>query len=152
MIVLRDVVESDLPVFFEHQRDELSVQMTGFPPRDKEAFEAHWKKILVNANISIKAILHNGQVAGQILCFEVEGEKEIGYWLGREFWGKGIATEALKQFLEIITVRPLNAHIAKQNIGSRRVLEKCGFVITGEEKWTPPTGTEEVEEFALRLE
>jgi RimJ/RimL family protein N-acetyltransferase len=151
MVILRDVVESDLPIFFEHQRDELSIQMTGFPARDREAFDAHWKKILANENGIIKTIEYDGLVAGQILCFEMEGEKEVGYWLGREFWGKGIATEALKQFLKIITVRPLFAHTAKQNIGSRKVLEKCGFVITGEDKWTPPTSTEEVEEFALRL-
>ena len=152
MVSLRDVIESDLPIFFEYQQDELSIQMTDFPPRGKEAFDAHWKKILTNKDITIKSILFDGQVAGQVLCFEVEGKKEIGYWLGRVFWGKGIATEALKQFLGIITIRPLNAHIAKQNIGSQRVLEKCGFVIIGEEKWIPPTGTEAVEEFALRLE
>lgn len=152
MVILRDVIESDLPIFFEHQRDELSIQMTGFPPRDKEAFDTHWKKVMANKTNMIQVVLYDGQVVGQMLCFEVEGEKEVGYWLGREFWGKGIATEALKQFLGLITARPLNAHVAKQNIGSRRVLEKCGFVVVGEEKWTPPTGIEEVDEFALRLE
>lgn len=152
MILLRDVVESDLSIFFEHQRDELSIQMARFPAREKEAFYSHWAKILSNEKGLIQTILFDGQVAGNILFFEMEGEKEVGYWLGREFWGKGIATEALKQFLKVITVRPLSAHTAKQNIGSRKVLEKCGFVVVGEDKWTPPTSTQEVEEFVLRLE
>lgn len=152
MITLRNVIESDLPIFFENQKDELAIQMTSFPPRDREAFDAHWKKILANPNIVIKTILHDDMVAGQILCFEVDGNQEVGYWLGREFWGKGIATEALRQFLGQLKMRPLYAHIAKQNVASQRVLEKCGFVIIDEVKWTPPTGGDEVEEYELRLE
>jgi len=152
MVTLRDVLNSDLPLFYEYQRDERAVEMTSYPPRDPQAFEAHWDKIQANAAITIQTILFNEQVAGHILCFEVNGEKEVGYWLGRDFWGKGIATDALTQFLKIISIRPLNAHIAQQNIGSRKVLEKCGFVIVGEEKWIPPTGSEEVDEYALRLE
>lgn len=152
MIMLRDVLERDLPIFFENQQDALAIEMTSYPPRDKAAFDAHWAKILADEHIVIKTILFEDQVAGQILCFEVNGEKEVGYWLGRRFWGKGIATDALKQFLALITVRPLYAHIAKQNLASRRVLEKCGFMIIGEEKWVPPTGTNEVDEYALRLE
>lgn len=152
MLILRDVTKSDLPIFFKNQRDELSIQMTCFPPRNKQAFDAHWEKILANKNIVIKTIVFKERVAGQIVCFEIQGNKEVGYWLGRDFWGKGIATEALKQFLWVVNERPLYAHIAKQNIASRRVLEKCGFLVIGEEKWTPPTGDDEVDEFTLRLE
>lgn len=152
MVILRDVIDSDLPIFFEHQNDKFAIQMTSFPPRDKKAFDLHWKKIFANNNITKKTIVYDGQTAGQILCFEMEGKKEVGYWLGREFWGKGIATEALKQFLGLITARPLHAHIAKKNTASRRVLEKCGFIVIGETKWTPPTGTGEVDEFILQLE
>jgi RimJ/RimL family protein N-acetyltransferase len=151
MVSLRDVIESDLPFFFEYQRDDLAVQMTSFPPREKEAFDAHWVKIMANEAIMIKTILFEGQVAGSILSFEMEGEREVGYWLGREFWGKGIASEALRQFLSQVVMRPLFARVAQQNTASKRVLEKCGFVVVGEEKWTPPTGSEEVMEYVLRL-
>jgi RimJ/RimL family protein N-acetyltransferase len=151
MVSLRNVIESDLPFFFEYQRDDLAVQMTSFPPREKEAFDLHWAKIMANEAIIIRTILFDGQVAGSILSFEMEGEREVGYWLGREYWGKGIASEALRQFLGQVAMRPLFARVAQQNTASKRVLEKCGFVVIGEEKWIPPTGSEEVMEYVLRL-
>ncbi len=47
-VQLRDVAEGDLPVFFEHQRDPVANRMAGFPPRDRDAFVAHWAKILAD--------------------------------------------------------------------------------------------------------
>ena len=98
-----------------------------------------------------KTILFNGQVAGNIASFEMEGEREIGYWIGREFWGKGIASESLNQFLGQEVRRPLFAHVAKHNIASRRVLEKCGFEVIREDKWRPDPNEDEVEELILTL-
>lgn len=151
-ISLRDVHPSDLPYFFDYQKDELAVQMTGFPPRERDSFDAHWEKILANDTIVIKTVLYEERVAGSVLCFENEGEKEVGYWLGREFWGKGIATEALRQFLGQVVNRPLIAHIARHNQASQLVLEKNGFKVIGETMWSPPTGGEDVPEFKLKLE
>ena len=152
MVTLRAVTTDDLPFFFAYQLDEQSVEMTGFPPRNKDSFDAHWSKILADENIFIQTVLYEGQVAGSILSFVMEGEREVGYWLGREFWGKGIASEALKQFLFQVTQRPLFGRVAQKNQASKRVLEKCGFHVIGEDKWIPPTGSEEVLEFVLRLE
>ena len=129
-IHLRDVTESDLAIFFEQQLDPVANQMAAFPARDQEAFMAHWTKILADESNLLKTILCDGQVAGNIVSWEQpdEGsEQEVGYWLGRAFWGKGIATRALAAFLEHVTTRPLYAHVAKHNIASIRVLEKCGF-------------------------
>ena len=151
-ISLRNVIPADLPYFFEYQRDELAVQMTGFPPREWDSFDAHWKKILADEKIVIKTILFRENVAGSVLCFENEGEKEVGYWLGREFWGKGVATEALRQFLGQFLSRPLIAHIAKHNHGSKRVLEKNRFKVIGEAMWSPPTGGDDVPEYKLKLD
>jgi len=134
--LLRDVIESDLPVFFEQQLDPVANQMAAFPARDREAFMAHWAKILADESNILKTILYGDQVAGNIVSWEQpdEGsEQEVGYWLGREYWGKGIATRALAAFLEHVTARPLYAYVAKHNLASIRVLEKCGFIITGEE-------------------
>jgi RimJ/RimL family protein N-acetyltransferase len=133
-ISLREVQESDLPIFFEYQRDPLANQMAAFPARDRDAFMAHWAKIMKDESVILKTILFDGQVAGNVLSFEMSGEREVGYWLGQEFWGKGIATRALSEFLTQIQVRPLYAHIAKHNVASRRVLEKCKFTLFGEEK------------------
>lgn len=150
-ITLRDVIESDLPILFEQQLDPEATVMAAFPSRDHDAFMAHWKKIMAYENNLIKTILRDSEVAGYILSWEMEGEREVGYWLGKEYWGKGIATRALAEYISIVKTRPLMAHVARHNIGSRRVLEKCGFVVIGEDKYTNPAGIE-VEEFVLKLE
>lgn len=147
---LRDVIQDDLPIFFEQQRDPEANAMAAFPARDQEAFYAHWQKIMRDDTVLLKTILFDGQIAGNMVSFEMLGEREVGYWVGKEFWGKGIATQALSQFLEIDQVRPLYAHVAKHNIGSLRVLDKCGFKITSEDKYSNPAG-EEVQEFVLKL-
>ncbi len=150
-ITLRKVVQADLPIFFEHQRDEEAAKMAAFPSRDREAFMAHWAKIMANENVMNRTILVNEQVAGNIASFEMDGERDVGYWIGREFWGKGIASESLNQFLGQEVRRPLFAHVAKHNIASRRVLEKCGFEVIREDRWRPNPNEGEVEELILTL-
>jgi RimJ/RimL family protein N-acetyltransferase len=125
--MLRDVVETDLPVFFEHQRDPEAVRMAAFPARDKDAFMAHWERVLANDENTTKTIVFEGQVAGNIAAFDRDGRREVGYWIGREFWGKGVATKALTELLELETHRPLYASVVTANPASARVLEKCGF-------------------------
>ena len=150
-IHIRDVTESDLPILYEQQLDPEATAMATFPSRDHDAFMAHWKKIMAYENNLIKTISYAGEVAGYILSWEMEGEREVGYWLGKAYWGKGIATQALTEYISIVKTRPLMAHVARHNIGSRRVLEKCGFKVIGEDKYTNPAGVE-VEEFILRLD
>ncbi len=149
-VLIRDVTESDLPIFFEQQLDPDATEMAAFPPRDREAFMAHWAKIMADDSVILKTILFDGQVAGNIVSFVQSGEREVGYWIGKEYWGRGIATRALAAFLDQVKARPLYAHVAKHNIGSRRVLEKCGFTIVEEDKFPDARG-EVVEEFILKL-
>ncbi len=151
IITLREVIQDDLPIFFEHQSDPIAAKMAAFPSRDREAFMTHWAKIMANAGVVLRTILFHGQVAGNIVSFEMDGEREIGYWVGREFWGKGIASESLKQFLGQEMRRPLFAHVVKHNVASQKVLEKCGFEIVGSDKWSPNADGEEVEELILIL-
>lgn len=150
-VTLRPIIASDLPIFFEQMSDPESSAMAAVPSRDKEAFDAHWAKIMANEETILRTIEVDGQVAGHLVSFLLVGEREVGYWLGKEFWGKGIATKALAEFLKIIETRPLYAHVAKHNIGSRRVLEKCGFMVIGEDKYMN-RAREEVKEFVLKLE
>ena len=150
-ILLRPILASDLPIFFEQQADPESSAMAAVPSRDREAFDVHWKKIMADTSVILRTILYDGQVAGYLTSFFLLGERDVGYWLGREYWGRGIATESLNQFLDIEKTRPLYARVAKHNIASRRVLEKCGFMVIGEDKYTN-RGNEQVEEFVLKLE
>jgi RimJ/RimL family protein N-acetyltransferase len=150
-VQLRDVQESDLAIFFEQQRDPLANQMAAFPAREQETFIAHWAKIMKDETVTLKTILFEGQVAGNLVSFVLSGEREVGYWLGREFWGKGIATRALSEFLKQVKERPLYAHVAKHNIASLRVLEKCGFTLQGEEKNFAVIQGQPVEGLILKL-
>jgi RimJ/RimL family protein N-acetyltransferase len=129
-VLLRDVEPGDLPLFFEHQRDPVAVAMVVFRSRERAEFDAHWAKILADENCFTKTIVADGQVAGSIASFLRDGEREIGYWIDRALWGRGIATEALSAFLRLEQRRPLCAGVAPHNIGSIRVLQKCGFSLS----------------------
>jgi RimJ/RimL family protein N-acetyltransferase len=151
-VVLRGVVAGDLPIFFDHQRDPDAVRMAAFPARDHTAFAAHWAKILADETLIAQTVVVDGQVAGYVGSFGPADAREVGYWIGRAFWGRGVATAALAAFLRHVPTRPLYAHVAKHNVGSIRVLERCGFVVVGEDRAPAPTGGEAVEEFIFRLE
>ena len=150
-VQLRAVVPSDLPIFFENQRDPVAAAMAVFPSRDQEAFTSHWERTLADEKNIVWTILANGAVAGNVCCFERDGHQLVGYWLGREYWGKGIATRALAELLRLVPIRPLQAHVAKSNIASFRVLQKCGFAVCGGEKGTGRSGAE-TGEFILQLD
>jgi len=142
--VLRDVAESDLDVFYEHQREPEANEMAIFPARDRAAFDAHWQRVRANDSAITKTIVSEGEVAGNIGSWEQDGRRFVGYWVGREFWGKGLATSALREFVSEVTDRPLYAWVATSNVGSIRVLEKCGFVQV-------ETRTTDVEELLFEL-
>ncbi|MFW5709800.1 MAG: GNAT family N-acetyltransferase, partial [Chloroflexota bacterium] len=89
---------------------------------------------------------------GNIVSFAQSGEMQVGYWLGQNYWGKGIATRALTVFLDQVNVRPIYAYVAKQNIASRRVLEKCGFTICGEKGASSSADGEADGEYLLKLD
>jgi RimJ/RimL family protein N-acetyltransferase len=153
-VLLRDVTEGDLPTFFEQQLDPIANRMAAFTakdPADRDAFTAHWARIMADDTITIQTILFDGRVAGHVAGFHRFGKPEVTYWIGKEYWGKGIATEALSQFLRTLKARPLYARAAKDNAASIRVLQKCGFTIAGEDRGFSDTRGEEVEEFILEL-
>lgn len=128
---LRGVSLADLDAFFAHQSDAGAAALVGLPSRDRPAFDAHWAKILRDGRVLVRTVLADGVVAGHVLAFERDGERLVGYWLGREHWGRGVATRALSLFLDLVPERPLRAHVTPRNGASRRVLEKCGFVVVG---------------------
>lgn len=142
--VLRDVRANDLDAFFEHQREPEATAMAIFPARDREAFDAHWRRILADDTLIKKTIVHGDQVAGNVLSWQQDGQQLVGYWVGRAFWGRGLATRALQELVTELTTRPLHAWVATSNVGSIRVLEKCGFVQVG-------SRTTDVEELLFEL-
>ena len=154
-ITIREVESSDLETFYEHQLDAEAIRMAAFvceDPKDKVAFDAHWNKILNSSQITQRTIVAEGQVAGHIACYPHGENMEVTYWLGREFWGRGLATQALNRMLHLVVDRPIFARAATDNIGSIRVLQKCGFKIIGNDKGFANGRGEETEEYILRLD
>ena len=142
-VTLRAVEPGDVECFYEFQLDPEACRMADFRSRDREASLAQWGRILADESVHPRTVLVDGAVAGHIVSFvEDEGKREVGYWLGRDYWGKGIATRALAEFLQIEPERPLYAHAARANVASRRVLEKNGFRLIGQDD----------KELALRLD
>ena len=85
------------------------------------------------------AIEVDGRAVGAIGC--VPGEDvsrrsaEIGYWLGREYWGRGITSAAVREVTRLLLDRPafcrLHATVFAPNLASARVLEKAGYSLEG---------------------
>jgi RimJ/RimL family protein N-acetyltransferase len=154
-ITIREVESSDLETFYEHQLDPEAIRMAAFvskDPKDKIAFEAHWDKILHSSQNTTRTIVAEGRVAGHISSYPDGDHLEVTYWLGREFWGGGIATQALNRMLHLVVARPVFARAATDNIGSIRVLQKCGFKIIGKNKDFANGRGEETEEYILRFD
>ncbi len=154
-IILREVIDSDLPVFFQYQQDQEAIQMAAFTsetPSDRATFDAHWAKIRASDTVINRSVEVDGKLAGYVARFEIFGERNVTYWIGREFWGQGIATAALRAFLTVDTIRPLYGRAAKDNNSSVRVLQKCGFVLIGEERGFANARQAEIDEVVLKLD
>lgn len=155
-IRLRDIEVDDLPIFFEHQRDPDANSMAAFTSKDptnREAFMAHWARIIDDEAILIQTILCNEQVAGHVLSYPNEDfrKPEVSYWLDKTYWGRGIATRALSAFLSRIQEHPVYAHVAADNAASLRVLEKCGVLRIGTNRDFATARGEEIEEALLKF-
>jgi RimJ/RimL family protein N-acetyltransferase len=124
---LRPLEDDDLDVFYAHQADPKAAEMAAFASRDRAAFDAHWARIRRDPETVLRTIVGEGGVLGGLTSWRDGGRRLVGYWIGREHWGRGVATRALEQFLREVTERPLHAYVATHNAASARVLEKCGF-------------------------
>ena len=154
-VKLRPVETADLPIFFAQHQDADALWMAAFTPpdpADQAALFAHWSRLMRDPAIVYRTILADGQVAGSLIYFEMFDQKQVGYWLGREFWGRGIATQALTLFLDLLPERPVYGRTAFDNLGSQRVLQKCGFRLVARETGYANARRAEIGEYVFQLD
>ncbi|MGW3508822.1 GNAT family N-acetyltransferase [Streptomyces sp. NPDC000994] len=152
-VVLREVHDSDLPVFFRQMNDPEALRMAAFTPKDPadhEAFEAHWRRLRASS-VVLRTVLLDGDVVGSAAVYGEPGEREVTYWVDRAYWGRGVATAALRALLAEVPERPLYARAAADNAGSLRVLAKCGFRESARARGFAEARGEEIDEVVLSL-
>jgi ribosomal-protein-alanine N-acetyltransferase len=153
-LILKPTEVADLKHFFEFQLDEeanYAAAFTSKDPTDKIAFLKKMTTLLSDPTVNMRTIFMDNTVIGSIAKFEMEGDAEITYWIDRKYWGKGIATKALKIFLTIENARPIFGRVAFDNFRSQRVLKNCGFEIIGNDKWYANARQSEIEELIYKL-
>lgn len=153
-MILRKTVAADLDILFEFQLDKEAINLAAFTskdPADKSAYLAKYTKLLSDPTVNNQTIIVDNIIAGSIAKFEMNGDAEITYWIDRKFWNKGLATTALKNFLTVEHTRPIFGRAAFDNIGSQRVLEKCGFIKISTDKGFANARQAEIEEFIYKL-
>ena len=147
--------DDDIGLFIAHMCDPEARTMAAFTaedPDDVAGEAARWVRIRRDADNLTRTVLVDGQVAGHVASFFIEGDREITYWIGREWWGQGIATAALRLLLDLDPVRPLHARVAEGNVGSLTVLQRCGFRQTGRDRGYAAGRGREIEELILQLD
>ena len=152
---LREIRDEDLPLLFEQWADPVAAHMAAFTApdhMDRDAFERRWSRLRADDTVLNRVIVVDDDVAGTIVSWGDSGKREVTYWIGRSYWGKGVATEALHAFLAVERSRPLHARLASDNVASRRVLEKCGFRVIAAERGFAEARSAEIEELVLRLD
>ncbi|MGW7071240.1 GNAT family N-acetyltransferase [Streptomyces sp. NPDC054855] len=154
-VSLRPVHDSDLPVFYRQMNDPESNRVAAFTsPKaaDWALFEGHWKGLRESDRVVVRTVLADGDVVGSAAVYGEPGEREVTYWIDRYYWGRGLATAALRALVAEVPERPLYARAAADNVGSLRVLEKCGFRVTARASGFAHARGEEIAEDVLRLE
>ena len=153
-ISLTETEKDELNIFFEFQLDKEANHLAAFTskdPTDKAAYIEKYSRHLADPTIHMRTIRVNDVIAGSIAKFVMDNEAGITYWIDKAFWGQGVATTALHDFLKIEPARPIYGHVAFDNYASQKVLKKCGFVKVGTDKGFANARQAEIEEYIYKL-
>lgn len=154
-ITLTKTEIDDLHTLFRFQTDKEAIHLAAFTPEDpndKAAYIEKYSKFLIDPTINMRTIRVGDEIVGSIARFFIDNDAEITYWIDRKFWGQGIATTALRDFLKTETTRPIRGRVAFDNYGSQKVLENNGFVRIGTGKGFANARQAEIEEYIYTLD
>lgn len=153
-ITIRTTCVADLATLFEFQLDSAAQYLAAFMPKnalDKEAYIDKYTRFLSDPTIFMQTIWAGETIVGSIAKYETEGHAEITYWIDRKYWVKGVASTALELFLVLEATRPIYGRTAFDNIGSQKVLERCGFKKIGTDRGFASARQMEIEEYIYLL-
>ena len=154
-ITLRTLADRDLDTLFVWESDPRAVQMAAFTradPSDRTAFDAHYERIRNDPSCTLRAIDDDGEFVGTVGSYTMEGKREVTYWIAPARWGQGLASRALRAFLEIERARPLYGRVAHHNAASAKVLARAGFVEVGRDTGFARGVGAEIVELIYRLD
>ncbi|MGR0220455.1 GNAT family N-acetyltransferase [Agromyces sp. ZXT2-6] len=155
VVTLRATRAGDLDELFRIQLDPEANRMAAFTagdPSDRAAFDAHWERLFGRDDVDARTVRCDGRIVGSVARW-IDAETrtpEITYWIDREQWGRGIATRAVRLFLDS-QPRPVRARAAADNAASVSVLGKLGFVEVGRHRDVAKARGEEIEEIEFEL-
>lgn len=138
-LVLRPPHEADIPDLVRHANDKALAAMLSSMPhpyRETEArnFINRWAPGANGVGYAL-TLAENGSFLGCASISAGSRGPELGYWIGRPFWGQGFATEAAHALVDLMfRATPsdtLHASCRVVNTPSRRVIQKCGFHYAG---------------------
>ena len=137
-LVLRPFGEGDAASLYEYARDPDVGPAAGWPPHGSEAESLEIIRTVFSApHVFALALKETGRVIGS--AGFVDGHRtelpgpddEIGYWVGKPYWGRGLAPEAVRELLRYgfqdLRLRTVWCNHYEGNAKSQRVIEKCGF-------------------------
>jgi RimJ/RimL family protein N-acetyltransferase len=150
-LYLRPVLATDMDALFDHQADPDAAAKIPSVPRGRDSFDRHWQKVRADPANWLRTIVWRGEIVGSVVSFERDGQREVGWQVGRAFWGRGIAKRAVALFVAEFAQRPLVARVWQGNPASRKVAEHAGFVLVGTGRYADSAGVERVED-VLRLD
>lgn len=128
-IQLRPIAPDDLAPLYKMQAEPRGCEVAVARPRTRDESDAHWLRVLADPACVSWGIVLDSRLIGNVVSFRLDGKTYLGYWIAERFWGRGIASEAVRRFLAMVmTTRPVHARVATSNAGSVRVLQKNGFV------------------------
>lgn len=149
-LVLRPWRESDAEALYRYAKDSSVGPIAGWPPHESVEHSCEIIRDVLSAPETYAVVLKKtGEPIGSVgLLFGgsgtvplPEGEAELGYWIGRPYWGRGLIPEASRELIrhafEDVGVERLWCACDDANDKSKRVMEKCGFAFDRTERSVP---------------
>ena len=163
-LLVRLVSESDLPALFDVNSNEEVTALLPYATWKSMADGQAWLERMKGMQATglalqfVVVLKSTGLAIGTCLLFrfeETSARAELGYVLGRGFWGQGLMREALEALIGCafgtIGLRRLEAEVDTRNQSSARLLQRLGFTKEGllRQRWVAKGEAKDVEMFGL---